>query len=326
MVPSRRMTRWCVSLILCLASAPRARPHNTAEAATVLDQFILGHLPLNTAINRIQFLGAEDFVSSELVFAMRRAPTRRAASQLLELLSYVGARRPDVEHLFLMALESDEPQDVLSGARGVGQIKSPRAFEPLVALLSNRLLGLRREAARSLVRIGNRKAGGVLLQAARVEADVELRVLMIHSAALTGNQRQVPALKALLGDHSESTRLASARALCVLGSAECPRFATKLLASGEAEAPFQAVMLFEGAPLKLSRPFLLPVLLHADPRLRARAARLLVQSGDEAQLDWLVVESAKASGEVRSLYEAELEQLRLQPSRRQAILQKAGVQ
>ena len=68
------------------------------------------------------------------------------------------------------------------------------------------------------------------------------------------------------------------------------------------------------------------MLKDTDDKVRARAARFLVQGGDGKSLDWLVIESAKAKGELRLVYEDELEKLRVTDEQRQAILKKAGLQ
>lgn len=326
MLPSSRMKRWCAVLIFLVASLAAARPNHTAEAARVLDQFLGGTMALNAAINRVQFLGAEVFVSGELVFALRRATDSRGRGQLLEFLAALGVRDADVERVFLRALASDDTGEVMIAARGLGRIKSAEGVKPLLALLPNPMPGLRREAARALGEIGEPAASAPLLKAAKTETDLDLRVLMINAAGRAGDRKQIPALEALLKHDSESTRLAGAQALCALGAPRCAQFAGKLLASKDQNERFQAVMLFEGASAKVSCPTLTPLLKDDDDKLRARAARILVQGGDPQGLEWLVIESAKAKGENRLVYEDELERLRVSDEQRQAILKKAGLQ
>ncbi len=325
MLPSSPMKRWWVVLILCVGSLALGRPNNGAEAARVLDDFLGGRLALNAAINRVQFLGEERYVSSELVQAMRRASGKQRG-QILEFLVALGVRDPELEHLYLSALRSDDLGEVMSGARGLGRIKSAEGVKPLIEKLSSSLLGPRREAARALGEIGRPAASAPLLKAAKTEVDLDLRILMIVAAGRSGDKKQIPALEALLKDDSESTRLAGAQALCAMGAPKCAQFASTLLASKDRNERFQAVMLFEGAPAKVSSPTLTPVLKDPDDRLRARAARILVQGGDPKALEWLVIESAKATGEHRLVYEDELERLRLTDELRQAILKKAGLQ
>lgn len=325
MLPSIAMKRWLVVLILCVGSFALARPNNGAEASRVLDDFLSGKMALNAAINRVQFLGEERYVSGELVQALRRA-SGKMRGQMLEFLVALGVRDGEVERVFLGALRSDELGEVMSGARGLGRIKSVDAVRPLIDLLSSPLLGPRREAARALGEIGKPAASGPLLKAAKVETDLDLRILMIVAAGRSGDKKQVPALEALLKDDSESTRLAGAQALCAMGAPKCAQFAATMLASKDKNERFQGVMLFEGATAKVSSPTLSPVLKDPDDKLRARAARILVQGGDPKALEWLVIESAKARGENRLAYEDELERLRLTDELRQSILKKAGLQ
>jgi len=319
------MTRWLVVLILGVGALALARPNNGAEAARVLDDFLSGKMALNAAINRVQFLGEERFVSGELVMAMRRSSGKQRG-QILEFLVALAVREVDVERAFLGALRSDDTGEVMSGARGLGRIKSVDAVKPLIELLSSPLLGPRREAARALGEIGRPAGSAPLLKAAKAESDLDTRVLMIVGAGRSGDKRQLPALEALLKDDSESTRLAAAKALCAMAAPKCAQFASTLLASKDKNERFQGVMLFEGAPAKACSATLTPVLQDPDDRRRARAGRILVQGGDPKALEWLVIESAKAKGENRLVYEDELERLRLTDELRQSILKKAGLQ
>lgn len=320
------MKRWLAVLILCVAFQSFARPNNRAEAAKVLDQFLTGVTALNAALNRVQFLGEERYVSGELVLAYRRTGAPNLRGQILEFLASLGVRDAEVERVFLRALDSDDMGEQMSGARGLGRLKSSEGVRPLVALLAEPRLGLRREAARALGEIGKPAAAGPLLKASKTEVDFDLRLLMITAAGRSGDKKQVPVLEALLKNDSESTRLASARALCLLGAPKCGQFAGKLLASTDKNERFQGVMLFDGASAKVSAAILGPMLKDTDDKVRARAARLLVQGGDSKSLDWLVIESAKAKGELRLVYEDELEKLRVTDEQRQAILKKAGLQ
>lgn len=326
MLPSSRMKRWCGVLMVLVASLSSAKPNNTAEAARVMDQFLAGSMPLNAAINRVQFLGQEPWAAGELVFALKRTADAKARGPLLEFLAALGVREAEVERLFLRSLASDDTGEVMMAARGLGRIKSADAVKPLIALLGRPMLGVRREAARALGEIGKPAASAPLLKAAKAETDLDLRVLMISAAGKAGDKKQIPAFEVLLKDESESTRLASGQALCAVGAPSCAQFAARLLASKDRNERFQGVMLFEGASARVSGPTLTPLLKETDHKLRARAARILVQGGDPKGLEWLVIESAKAQGEMRLIYEDELERLHVSDEQRQAILKKAGLQ
>lgn len=319
------MKRCFLMLILCAPLLSFAKPNNAGEAMKVLDGFLGGTVPLNTAVNRVQFLGEEARVSLELTFAARRAAGKQK-EQILEFLGALAFRHEDVERVFLAAVKSSENGEVMLGARGLGRIKSDKGVQALIALLSSPVLGPRREAARALGEIGKPAAAAPLLKAARAEQDLDLRLMMITSAGKSGDKKQIPAFEALLTDDSESTRLAAGQALCALGAPKCAQFAGKLLASKDKNERFQGVMVFEGASAKVSSATLKPLLTDADDKLRARAGRILAQGGDPNGLEWLVLESTKAKGEVRLVYEDELEKLRITDEQRQAILKKAGLQ
>ena len=319
------MKRWLLVFILCAPLLSFAKPNNGAEALRALDGFLSGTMPLNAAINRVQFLGEEFRVSSELVMAARRS-TGKQLEQILEFLAALGVRNEDVERVFLNAMKSDENGEVMLGARGLGRIKSDKAVPALIEMLSSPVMGPRREAARALGEIRKPAAAAPLLKAAKAEKDFDLRLMMIVSAGKSGDKKQIPAFEALLTDDSESTRLAAGQALCAVGAPKCTQFANKLIASKDKNERFQGVMVFEGSSAKFSSPTLKPLLADADDKLRARACRILVQGGDKTGLEWLVLESTKAKGEARLIYEDELEKLRITDEQRQAILKKAGLQ
>lgn len=320
------MTPRCTVLLLAVSFGAFAKPPNGQEAAQVMDQFLAGTLGLNPALNRIQYLGAERYAAGEIVFALRRNADRKTRAQYLEFLAALGVRDGEVERLFLSMLSSDDTGEVMLSARGLGRIKSGDAVRHLLPLLESPMLGIRREVARSLGEIGKPAATAPLLKAAKKEGDLDLKLSMITAAGRAGDKKQAPAFEAMLKEDSESTRLSAAQALCLFGSPKCAQFAAKLLASADRNERLQAVMLFEGATAKVAGATLTPVLQDADHKVRARAARILVQGGDATRLEWLIVESAKAKGEARLSYEDELEKLRVTDEQRQAVLKKAGLQ
>jgi hypothetical protein len=319
--------RWFVCLLLIVASAPvSAGRDRSAEAVVVLDQFLSGTLGLNAAINRVQFLGQEAFASSQLVPVLRRAGDPRRREQVLEFLAAVAVPDVEVERVLLQALASPSTSEVISAARGLGRIRSAQAVGPLIERLAHPVPGVRREAAKALSAIGSPKAGGPLLKAARAEVDLELKLVLLRAVGRTGDRAQVAPLEAMLNESSESTRLAAAQSLCVLGAPRCAKFAAGLLTSADRSDRLQGVMLFEGAQARVASASLAPLLADSDHRVRARAARILVEGGDRSKLDWLVIESARAPGETKLAYEDELERLRLPDDERQAILKRAGLQ
>lgn len=320
------MIRRCLTLILLVSLVALGKPQQAAEAQQVLSQFLEGTMGLNQAINRIQFLGYESWVCHELLFALKRTAEKRKRAQILEFVVSITPRDREVEQALLGLLTNEEVGEVMLASRGLARLKSELAVKPLIGLLAHKMLGIRREAARALGDIGKPAATAPLLKAAKAELELELKLLMITSAGRAGDKKQLPVFEALLKDDSESTRQAAAQALCLLGSPRGVQFAAKLLASEDRHERLQGVMLFEGASAKVASPVLVPVLDDKDDKVRARAGRILVQGGDAKRLDWLVIESARAKGEQRLVYEDELEKLRLSDEQRQAILKKAGLQ
>jgi hypothetical protein len=320
------MTPRCLSLLALVAAASLAKPNSSAEAARVLDEFFAGTMGINQALNRIQYLGQQRYAAAEAAFQLKRSSDRKQRQQLLEFIASLGVKDGEIERAFITSLDSDDGGEVMTAARGLGRMKSGEAVKPLIALLGSQVLGVRRDAARALGEIGKPAAGAPLMKAAKAETDLDVKLLMLVAVGRSGDKKQAAGLEALLKDDSESTRLAAAQGLCALGAPACVTFAGKLLASSDKNERFQAVMLFEGASAKSAAPVLEKVLAETDPKLRARAARILAQGGDAKMLDWLVIESAKATGEARLPYEDELEKLRVTDEQRQAIVKKAGLQ
>lgn len=314
----------CTFLLLTIASLAWGKTDVVAATGEVLDDFAAGRANVNTAINRVKRLGGEEYASLELVAAYKRAGDQERV-HVLEFLAGLAFRNKEVEQTFMRALTHKDTAEIVAAEIGLGRIKSTDALKPLTENLTSQNFGIRREAARALGLIGKPAASAPLLKAAKSEGDFELKLLMIQSAGRAGDKKQVGALEALLKDDSESTRIAAAQALCIMGTPSCAKFATTLLSSKEQSERLQGVMLFDGSSAKQSGKVLAPALRDADPRVRARAARLLAEGGDESKKAWLVIESAKAPTETKLIYEDEIEHLRLTDEQRSAILKKAGL-
>lgn len=315
---------WLLLCFLLVGTAQAARPRAT-EALQVLTDYMRGKISRNQALNRIEFLGQQDYVSFEVLQMLKRAQDPRQRAQLLEFMVDVGGRHPDVETELIRTLKSDTPVEQLLAARGLGRMKSDDAVKPLLPVLGSESAALRREAAVALGSIGRPAAGAALMKAVSKESELEVKVAELQAVGAVGDRKQLPALEALLQDSSESTRLAAGRSLCVMGAPRCRTYAETLLSAKDPSSRMLGVMLFDGSKAKFAAPVLKPVLADADHKLRARAARLLAEGGDKAQLEWLVIESYKAKLEDRLVYEDELERLRLTDEDRTAILRKAGL-
>ena len=183
----------------------------------------------------------------------------------------------------------------------------------------------RKEAARALGLIRWAKAGPALVKAAKAEGELEVKVEMLIAAGGTGDKKQAPALEAFLADGSESTQLAAAQGLCLLGNKKGFDFAKKKLSSAQSYERLEGLKLFDGARAREVSPVLSPLLEDKDRAVAARAARILYEGGDPKMLDWLVLRSFEALGEAKLPFERELEELRLQDDQRKAILAKAGI-
>lgn len=293
------------------------------EVQMTLARMLSGEISMNAGVNKLTFMNAGPWASEAIGELLKKEfnPKRRVV--LVEALSMLAVPGAATEAAFGNALMSDDLTLRLAGIRGLGKIRSVRAGPALVGLLQDKVLGIRREAARALGNIGAASAGPALMKAAQSEEDPETRALMIQSVAKVGDKKQIKPLQAFLTHESESARFAAAQALCVLGDPKGVDHAKKQLSSPEVSVRAQGIALFEGAPAKVTKPLLKPLLADKDARLRASAARVMAQGGDREMADWLVLESYKASGDDRLRYEDEIEKLRLSDEERKAVLRRA---
>jgi HEAT repeat protein len=314
-------------LTLALVGAPAlAGPQERAqEANEVLRRFSVGEISTQQAANRIEFLGAQVAATIHLVGMLRRNIDPNLEGAAVDLLATVTVPAPDAEVLLISALGREDVGMRRNAARGLGRTGSPHAVKALIGVLQDKASGVRRQAALSLAKIGAAKAGKPLVNAAKAEDDPEVRSIMLVAVGKVGDVKQAGALKSFLTSSSESTRLAAGRALCMLGTRDGMAFAQGRLQSKEPTERLQGVLLFEGAAAKRVTKALKPMLGDSDHRVRATAARILAEGGDKKMVEWLVVESAKNTGEARMPYEDALERLHLMDEDRSKILKRVGL-
>lgn len=311
-----------VVLVAHLASAKDKVGETRAALAGLED----GSMSPTQVANRISFLGTEAVATDAMAFALRRLVDTRVRNAYFEVLAQIATPHPElISPATVAARTTDDLTFRLNGLRILARMKQPSTLSTLTPLLSDKVLGVRREAAKAVIAIKSPKAATELLTAAKTEDDPETRALMIVGVGKLGDAKQAKGLESLLESSSESTRLAATQALCALGSKKGFEAAKRLLESKDKFERVQGVMLFDGAPTKVASPLLTPMLGDAEVAVRARAGRVLAQSGDGRLIEWLVVESYKAPIDDRLVFETELEQLRLPDDQRAAILKKAGL-
>jgi HEAT repeat protein len=324
---SVRLGLLSLSMIALTAQAgPQSAQKNAvqrAEAQDIEDAILHGDGNLNTLLNRAHHLGQEGLIALDLSEAVRRTGDVALQRNIATALAELGHANAEPGLLFLTG--SDDGATRMSAARGLGRVKSQAGVPKLLALLNDKTLGVRREAARALGQLHASKAGAALMKAAQTEGEPDTREQMLIAVGLTGDKRQIPALERFLSESSESARFASAQALCTLGALKGMEFARKQLSSPDRYERQRGVLLFEGSRAKDAAPVLEPLLKDKDRTVQAVAARVLYQGGDEKKLDWLVLTSFQSNGDDKLPYEKELETLRLADDQRRAILAKAGI-
>ncbi len=315
--------------VLAGSAASNAKAAGKVEEAKQLaDDFATQpNLPMSVgnACSRLKFLGQEPLAARIWATALTSAGVpverRRVLAEGLSILA-----SPAGSGGLMHALSDEDGAVRMYGAQGLGRMKLKEAGPKIALLLGDKTLGARREAARALGAFKEPRWGVALVKAAKVEEEAEVRAAMLVAAGQSGDKKQIPALEPYLTGASETAQFAAAQGLVLLGAPSGLKFAKAKLASKEKYDRLQGLQLFEGAKASEVASVLEPMLKDPDRTVQATAARILYQGGDAKKLDWLVLESFKATGEDRLPYETQLESLRLTDEERKAILKKAGIQ
>jgi HEAT repeat protein len=249
-----------------------------AEAQDIEDAILHGEGSLNAQLNRVHYLGQEGIVSADLSDLVRKAHDVQQIRNIATALADLA--HPHGEAGLLLLAQSDDGATRMAAARGLGRLKSAVSMPKLLAMLTDKTLGVRREAARALGLLRNPKAGGPLMKAAQAEGEPEVREAMLVAVGLCGDKRQAAALERFLEDSSESARFAAAQGLCDLGAKSGFDFAKKRMASEDRYERMRGVMLFEGSQAKEVSSVLTPLLDDKDRSVAAATARILFQGGD----------------------------------------------
>lgn len=287
-----------LGLLLAFETPGQAAGRNHgAEALALIDSLTEGSVSPNHAVNRLTLWGAERLATEQLTQRLRKliAPGRK--EPLLEVLSQLAVFSDEAETVLLRALDDEPLGNRMAAARALGRIKSVRATPKLELLLADPAIGLRKEAARALAAIGQPRSGAALMSAAKNEEDPSTRALYLVAVGRSTDSRQRAALEAFLQNSSESTRMAAAQALCLLGSTKGQAFVSKMLASSDLLERLEGVKLLQGTGLKVAKPLLTPLLADPDHRIRAAAGRVLLEAGDTSSAQRLAAGWASSATE-----------------------------
>lgn len=271
------------------------------------------------AVSRLRFLGEEGYAAKR-IGRLIDTPDVRERRDLTRALSELETPRAA---RFLEQLASDDDGAVrMEAVRGLGRIHS-RAVGAVRPLLADPSAGVRREAAITLGGMHLARLGRILLTAARQESEPEVRAAMLIAVGQSGNRRGAEGLRRFLRSTSESTRLAAAKGLCLLGDRAGFSFARKLLASKDPLDRRSGVQLFDGASARVARSVLAPVLSDPDGAVSSLAARILYEGGDRRMIRWLVLAEDRAEGEAKLPFGEVLDELEITEGQREAILRRA---
>lgn len=313
------MVRRLFLAVALFAGAPAGARATQGEVRALVDTLESGASP-NRSVARLRYLGAEGYAVEKLIHDLPELAPRAREAVALALADLPSRRTRDA----LSDLLADSDSVVRMNAAEALFRLGARDAAPLLPLLRDPVMGVRRAAARAIGTAHDRRIGRTLVAAARSESEPEVRAALLVSAGQSGDRAQTAPLEAFLKSESESTRYAAAQGLCQLGAKSGFAFARRLLASGDRFDRRQGVALLEGLPAKTIRPMLSPVLATNDARSSSAAAMALYRGGDAQMLAWLVLASSRAQGEEKMAFEDALEALQVTDVQRREILARAA--
>jgi HEAT repeat protein len=315
------MRMWLLATVLFSIFSFADTAGRNAEAQSAVESIIEGDAPLNQALNRIRFAGAERYASLQCTIALRKILEGRRRSRILEALAQVATSdHAETEETLRRAATDGDIGDRLNAIRGLEHARSRNSIPLLEKLCLDKLVGIRTAAARALGELGDPRTAKTLISAAKVEPEPSARIEQLRAVGKTKAKSAKGSLLSFLKSDSESTRLSATAALCRLGAAEGKAEAKRLLTDKDNAMRLTAVMLFEGFSAKEAGPMLTGMLSDSDVRVRATAARILAQGGDGKATAWLLTQSTAASAQDKGILEAEIEKLNLADTQRAAIL------
>lgn len=306
-------------LVAVLQVAPTvvwADTRNDKAAQELVARFRSGDVKPAELVNRTRYLGAEAWVSGQLVEALGSEKDRE---RFIEPLSELIGPQKGAPQQVLMLLDDPEIRVVMAALRALGRMKAINGREPVVAKLGDARVGVRREAAKALGQIADKRSTPALIAAIKVEQDLPTRVELLLALGRHKDPKAAKTLEGFLSDDSEATRLAAVQALCLAGNARGLAEAKKLFSAADEYKRLQAIDMFEGVDAKTA--LALKELL-ADPshKVRARAARVMAEAGNADMTLWLLKASAATEGAEVLAYENEIEKLHLTDVQRKALL------
>lgn len=306
-----------------LAWAPHARAQDRhARVGALVDDIVQGNGAAR-AVSQLRVMRAESEAVTRLGEAWREAsPMER--ERIADALADLPTSHSEEIVLGLARDEDSAIRQSMARALGVFPMEGHKRLRALQALLADPTLGVRRQAAVSIGRARLSDGGKLLAEAARSETSPEVREAMLVAVGQAGDAHQGRMLVPFLSSASESTRLAAARGLCLLGDKAGIAYARNLFDSKQPSVRRSGVLLFDGAGAKAAGPALRPMINDPDPSVSASAARVLAQGGDATMVSWLVLQAEHSHGEARLVWEDEIEKLQLSDEQRQAILERAA--
>jgi HEAT repeat protein len=150
----------------------------------------------------IACLGGPEAATTGLYRLLREAPCASVRVQAAQAIARLGGR--EAHATLVGALTHDEDEEVRArAARALGTLRDQRAVPMLGVVLANpeETPAVRSEAAEALGLIGRRSVTPMLVRALSAEAP-DVRAAAAGALGLTGRLEDLPALRALTGDHT----------------------------------------------------------------------------------------------------------------------------
>lgn len=303
--------------LLLSVSSPAAGNH--VEASIAMADILRGH-DVRAQISRLQYLRAERS-ASHILAGHAHSPDLATRRNVALALSFL-AGPSELQALEVLAGDPDGAVR-MNAATGLGRAGG-RAAPLLLPLLEDRTYGVRREAARSLGRVGKPSHGRAVAKLLRSDEELEVRLAALVALGEMKAVRERGHLLEALRSSSSATRDSAARGLVLMGDAQGFAYVRARLSGAEIGERLGGMELLEGLPLETVAPLLHPLLEDDVHRIRAAAGLRLAQAGEKRARLWLILAAHDAPLEARGPYTRALEALLVTEAESNTVLRRAG--
>ena len=202
--------------------------------------------------------------------------------------------RAQVAQALASALKDENAAVREQAMQALAEMRSPLAFDPIVAALKDSSPQVRHQAAFSLGQLNDARAVAPLSEALR-DTDADVRQQAVFALGQLDAKEAVPAIAGALKDDNAEVRQQAAFALGQIGDPTAIQPLVAALKDADGEVREQAAFALGQVGDKGAVPALVQALTDAKPDVRQQAAFALSQVGDPSAVDALTTAMMKDS-------------------------------